>query len=311
MPNVELTILLATRNGEQVLPRTLDGYRRIAAPSVKWKIIVVDNGSTDSTPEIIRSFKSDLPLEALAQPIAGKNRALNTGLAGVEGRLVILTDDDAVPNPSFLAEWAKYLDFAPDYGLFGGSIAPLFDMPPPRWLTHRRLKFAMMFSERNLPEGPIEADDIYGPNMAVRASVLQQGFRFDEELGPNALDPDYPMGGETEFCRRVASARVKSWFASEPLVHHIVRPAQLTPAVWAKRAYRTGRGRAFQMWKRGDILAPPTPSLSDWLAMLSPLRRHRLTSVCARRLAQGFRDECVRRAAGPSVSSLCEAAFGS
>jgi hypothetical protein len=174
----------------------------------------------------------------------------------------------------------------------------------------RRLQFEMMFSERNLPEGPVDAGDLYGPNMAVRTSVLQRGFRFDEELGPNALDPDYPMGDETEFCRRLASARVKCWFASGPLVHHIVRPGQLTATAWAKRAYRVGRGRAHQMWKRGDILAPPTPSWIDWLAMVSPVARHRLTSLCARRLAQGFRDECVRRTEAPSVSSLSDAARG-
>jgi glucosyl-dolichyl phosphate glucuronosyltransferase len=310
MPNVELTVLLATRNGEQVLPRTLDGYRRVSAPSVKWKIVVVDNGSTDSTPEIIRSFASDLPLQALVQPIAGKNRALNTGLAAVEGRLLVLTDDDTIPSPSFLEAWVKYLDFAPGYGMFGGAITPLFEVRPPKWLVDRRLNFALMFSERDLLEGPIEADDIYGPNMAVRTSVLQQGFRFDEELGPNALDPDYPMGGETDFCRRVASGRVKSWFASEPRVQHIVRPAQLAAAAWAKRAYRTGRGRAHQMWKRGDILAPPTPSWFDRLAMFSPLARHRLASLCVRRLAQGFRDECARRSEVPAVSSLSDAACG-
>jgi hypothetical protein len=231
-------------------------------------------------------------------------------LAAIEGRLLVLTDDDAIPSPTFLQEWVKYLEFPCGYDLFGGAIAPLFDVQPPRWLLARRLQFEMMFSERSLQEGPIEADDVYGPNMAVRTSVLQQGIRFDEEIGPNALDPDYPMGSETDFCRRLASARVKSWFASGPLVHHIVRPGQLTAAAWAKRAYRTGRGRAHQMWKRGDVLAPPTPSWIDWLAMFSPVARHRWTSLCARHLAQGFRDECVRRADAPPVSSLSDAARG-
>ena len=57
----------------------------------------------------------------------------------------------------------------------------------------------MMFAHRDLPEGPIGADEIYGPNMAVRTSILDQGFRFDEKIGPNAEDPDYPTGGETDF----------------------------------------------------------------------------------------------------------------
>src|ERR1700733_8012236 len=101
MPSIELTVLFATRNGEHVLPRTLGGYRRLSAPAVGWKIVVVDNGSTDATPAIIQSFARDLPLQTLRQPVAGKSRALNTGLAAVEGRLLVLTDDDAIPSPSF------------------------------------------------------------------------------------------------------------------------------------------------------------------------------------------------------------------
>jgi glucosyl-dolichyl phosphate glucuronosyltransferase len=297
MRTIQLTVLMATRNGEHVLPRTLESYRRIVAPAVGWKIVIVDNGSTDSTPKIIESFKKDLPLEILQQPISGKNRALNSGIAAVEGHLVVLTDDDAIPDPSFLQAWAKFLESRGDYELFGGLIEPLFETAPEKWLIETRMHFALMFSERNLPEGPTDADGIYGPNMAVRMSIFDSGFRFDEILGPNALDPDYPMGGETEFCRRVAESGAGCWFAREPLVEHIVRAERLTESAWAQRAYRCGLGRAYQMWKRGQIVAPPSPSLIQRLAMLSPVAEHRFKSLPVYHLARGFRDECKRREA--------------
>jgi GT2 family glycosyltransferase len=155
--------------------------------------------------------------------------------------------------------------------------------------------FASMFSECNLPEGEIDPGAIYGPNMAVRISVFDRGFRFDENIGPNALDPAYPMGSETEFCRRVASLGGRSWFASEPRVDHIVRSSQLRTSAWAEPAYRTGRGRAYQMFQRGEIPDLPGPLLTDRLAMLSPFPRHRLASLCARSLARGIRDESNKR----------------
>jgi glycosyltransferase involved in cell wall biosynthesis len=295
MADAELTVLLATRNGASVLPRTLDGYCRATAPATGWKLVIVDNGSTDETPQIIESFKKQLPITSPRQPAAGKNRALNTGIAWIEGRLVVLTDDDAIPHESFLTAWAKLLENDHDCGLFGGSIEPLFDTSPPQWLLDSRFLFAQMFGERNLAEGPIGADAIYGGNMAVASAVFMHGFRFDEDLGPNGLDPNYPMGSETEFCRRVASTGVKCWFASEPRVSHIVWPAQFTAAAWAKRAYRCGRGRAYQMWKRGEIHGAPTPSLMDLAAAISPLARHRLGALGRRELTRGFRDECARR----------------
>jgi GT2 family glycosyltransferase len=295
MNAVELTVLLASRNGEAVLPRTLEGYRRAQPPPVAWKMVIADNGSTDSTREIIDAFSRDLPIELVQQSIPGKNAALNAAVPLVEGRLVVVTDDDAIPHPSFLAAWSQLLDSRQDCELFGGSIEPLFDSPPPKWMLGMKGYFAFMFSERDLPEGPMDPGDIYGPNMAVRASVFDRGFRFDENLGPNGLDPSYPMGSETEFCRRVGSLGAKSWFASKPRVYHIVRPIQLKSSAWAERAYRTGRGRAHQMFQRGEILGVPTPSLIDRLAMLSPMAGHRLRGLCAHHLARGFRDECTRR----------------
>ena len=83
MRNIQLTVLIASRNGECVLPRVLAGYRGVVSPPVAWKLLVVDNGSTDATPQILDSFKRDLPLQVLDEPVPGKSRALNAGLAAV------------------------------------------------------------------------------------------------------------------------------------------------------------------------------------------------------------------------------------
>src|ERR1700733_13663891 len=121
MSDIAFTVLFATRNGELLLPRTLEAYCRAEAPSHGWKILVVDNGSSDSTPDILASFRNRLPLETLHLSIAGKNRALNLGIGRIEGDLAIITDDDAVPDPSFLAEWVRYLSYRQDYTLLGGA----------------------------------------------------------------------------------------------------------------------------------------------------------------------------------------------
>jgi glycosyltransferase involved in cell wall biosynthesis len=57
-----LTVLICTRNGASVLPRTLEAYCRVENPSHAWKMVIVDNGSVDSTPAILASFKNRLPI---------------------------------------------------------------------------------------------------------------------------------------------------------------------------------------------------------------------------------------------------------
>lgn len=294
MRKVQLTVLLATRNGERILPRTLSGYTRLVVPPVNWKIVVIDNGSTDGTLEIIKMFQKDLPLELIQEPMLGKSRALNTGITAIEGDLAVLTDDDSIPDPRFLQGWSKLLNSRHEYGIFAGRIEPLFDIPPPQWLIETRLHFSTMFSARDLCEGPVAADEIYGPNMAVRRSAFDLGLRFDENLGPYPLER---MGQESEFCERASRAGIQCWFTREPLVQHVIRPHQLTASSWGRRAYRTGRGRAYTAMKAGLPLRAPEVPLKARLAMFSPLTKHRFHSVYRRYLARGFRDECTRHPA--------------
>jgi glucosyl-dolichyl phosphate glucuronosyltransferase len=314
MQKIDLTVLLATRNGERVLPRTLEGYCRLERVTTAWKLVIVDNGSDDSTPAVLESFKERLPLETLTQPKPGKNRALNYGLGTLEGQLAIITDDDAIPDPSFINAWGRYLVAKQDHGLFGGSVGAFFEVPPPKWLLESKASFEMLFATRDLPEGPIDAGLIFGPNMAVRRSIFDAGFRFNENIGPNGSDPNYPMGSETEFCRRVERSGVQAWFARGPRVEHIVRESQLNGSYWAKRFYRHGRGTAQQMWESGQsppsYLWRPFAEEQVWLLyhrlrMLSPFPALRFNSIFAYQWKRGFLDEWNKKqaAAGTGVSN--------
>ncbi|MGO9702303.1 MAG: glycosyltransferase [Xanthobacteraceae bacterium] len=294
--NIELTIIIATRNGERVLPRTLDGYCGTIRPPVGWKLVIADDGSADSTSEIARSYGSHLPLQLLALPARGKSHALNSAIDAAEGRYVIFTDDDTIPGMYFLIAWLKAFHARTNYGMFGGSIDLVFETPPPEWMAEFPHTLAALFGERHLPEGPARWDDIFGGNMAIRRELFNQGFRFDESIGPGSGQGNR-FGEDSEFCRRVADSGVRCWFAKEPIVQHVVRPHQLTRQAWINRAYLTGRGRAYLMLRRGPFRPPPVLSWGGRLRMLSPLARQRYESLLTYHLSRGFQDECARSSA--------------
>ena len=179
----------------------------------------------------------------------------------------MLTDDDTLPIPSFLQAWAKFLDTKLDYELLGGSIIPLFETPPQSWLVADQHLCTLLFGQRDLPEGPVEPAEIFGGNMAVRRSVFNSGFRFKEDIGPNGSNPNYPMGGETDFCQRVALAGILSWFAKEPAVQHLVRSYQMTDSYLADRSYRMGRGACrLQKETNGRQMDEPPAFIAERLA---------------------------------------------
>jgi glycosyltransferase involved in cell wall biosynthesis len=311
---IELTVLLATRNGANVLPRTLDGYVRQAEVDFSWKLIVVDNGSTDETPDVIKQFQAKLRLDALVDPVPGKNRALNMGLKTIEGNTVVLSDDDAIPHPGFLTAWRNALQMKPECDVFGGSIIPLFDLPPPEWMARTEIKFVELFASRqDLPEGPIDPHEIFGPNMAVRRTVIANGIRFNERIGPNGADPNYAIGSEHDFCLNATRRGHKTWFTPEPTVWHIVRAHQLTFEYWRKRAYRLGRGVAQRQWEMGVLgqhQRSPVVSaaITAWrksyrallrARMITPVPLKRFKAAWEYHFYCGYHDEYVRRRVKP------------
>lgn len=295
MDEIQLTVLFATRNGAKILRRTLERYLELSPPSVGWELIVVDNGSTDASLEILESFASRLPLRILSEPRAGKNRAVNAGVEARRGELVVFTDDDILPDRAFLVGWEPVLTQHLAFDMFGGRIAPTFEQPPPAWLRTSSRESATMFAARDLPEGEVAAGEFYGGNMAVRTRVFDAGYRFDEDIGPNSTDADYPMGSETEFCFRLERMMgARGWFVRAPLVEHPIKAWQWTPQAWVRRSFRSGRGRAYIAQAHKRPVRRPALRWLDLLRIFSPLIRHRFRGLSAWHFRRGFDTEMAR-----------------
>lgn len=260
---MDLTVLFSTHNGAAVLPFVLDGYAGQSG-GCTWNMVVVNNASTDETAECLRGYASCLPLTVIDHPVPGKNAALNAALPGLEGSLIVITDDDAIPAPDFLDQWARIAMAQPGFDLFGGHVDLLFQKQPPSWMLESRFHFAELFAACNHMEGPIDAGHIFGPNMAVRRTVFDKGITFNEAIGPSAKNRNYPMGSETEFCSRLESMGYRSFFASGPRVQHIVRPHQISPSFWSSRAYRHGLGVGLrERMERNEHMLPFRKRLPD------------------------------------------------
>jgi len=237
-----LTVLFATRNGARTLPGVLDSYWKMTAPSGGWKLIVVDNGSTDSTPEIVKSFEEKLPLIYLQEPAVGKNRALNKGLDYAEGDLVVLTDDDAYPRENWLEELRVAADTQPTVSIFSGVVLPLWEMPPEDWILRLAPKgVSFSLTDPTQREGPTTPDRIFGPNMAIRADVFAKGYRFDATIGPQGIN--YPMGSESRLVRQLMKDGCAAWHCPGAVVEHFIRAGQLKEEWILQRAVRFGRGQ--------------------------------------------------------------------
>ncbi|WP_428377608.1 glycosyltransferase [Lichenicoccus sp.] len=237
-----LTVLFSTRNRGGALAPVLDSFTSLEAPPEGWKLVVVDNGSTDNTAGLLQSYLDRLPLTIMREPRPGKNRALNAALPQLEGSLVVLTDDDVLPRPDWLVQLCRAAEEHPEAALFGGCVLPHWSCPRPPWLLETAVPFSVLYAQQRRDTGPCSYAAIFGPNMAVRASVFAAGFRFSESVGPDETRRMYAMGGETEFLRRLDAAGYRGHFVADAVVGHIIRPEQLDEQWILHRAYRYGIG---------------------------------------------------------------------
>ena len=235
-----LTLLLATRDRAATLAGTLPALARLERPRGGWRLVVVDNGSTDRTRSVAESFGSVLPLKYAYEPTKGKNAALNTGLEYIIGDLVVFTDDDVVPRSDWLQQIRKMADQQACFSIFGGPVLPMWKSTPPFWILEwvpLGPTYTILYPRL---EGPSRAVRVFGPNMAIRASVFAEGHRFDERFGPRGKR--YPMGSETELILRLEKSGYRTWHCPRAVVYHVIGSEQLSEPWVLSRAFRFGRG---------------------------------------------------------------------
>lgn len=111
MPRV--SIVLPTYNRARFLP---DAFRALREQTwIDWELIVVDDGSSDDTPEVVERLRGELsqPVRFLTQTNQGPGAARNTAIEVAEGELIAFYDSDDLWRPHHLADSIAAIDRFP------------------------------------------------------------------------------------------------------------------------------------------------------------------------------------------------------
>ena len=242
---MNVSVIFATYKRPQILSQTLRSLAELRTEDLKWELLVVDNAGDTATKRIVESYTSQLPLQFLVEKTPGKNNALSHAIKRARGDLFIFTDDDIIAKSDWLIEMWEGARRWPEYSMFGGRILPKFpEGKIPISENDKFLKDAYVIADWDIKEGPYEAKNIWGPNMAVRAEIFHSGWSFNPDIGPNGKN--YVMGSETEFTTRLEKAGFQSVYLPNSKVYHQIRPEQLKVKWLYGRAFRAGRRRAHE-----------------------------------------------------------------
>lgn len=121
-----ISVVIPVFNGERTIGSCLESIIRSKYPNTQFEIIIVDNGSTDKTINIIEDFKSsNNHIKLYTEKIKNAYRARNLGIQKANGKIIVFTDADCIVNKDWLMNLAKGFS-EPSIGGVSGDILPVF-----------------------------------------------------------------------------------------------------------------------------------------------------------------------------------------
>jgi hypothetical protein len=221
-----ITVLICTRNRAAQLRSVLESVARLRVPpDLAWELVVVDNGSSDNTADVVQSFASRLPVRLTREETPGLSNARNRGVAEARGRYICWTDDDVVIDEGWLEAYAAAFEAHPEAVVFGGRITPVLQSPTPRWFSRLADEWPLTsVLAKRAAEQPILLDYAkgmvpWGANFAIRTREQRQVL-YDPGLGVSPLQKR--VGEEAEVIYQILSRGACGWWVPEAQVQHII-----------------------------------------------------------------------------------------
>ncbi|WP_269523504.1 glycosyltransferase [Coraliomargarita parva] len=222
-----VSVVVCSYNGSRTLEGCLESLMKLEYPD--YEVIVVNDGSTDSTGEIAQRFPR---VRYFEQVNKGLSVARNKGAELATGEIVAYTDDDCVIDE----HWLHYLvlgmkDQAVE-AIGGPNITPDSDGWPARCAA------ASPGNPSHVMLDDHYAEHIPGCNMAFRRDIL---------LGLGGFDAQYRVAGDdVDMCWRLLDAGYKIGYASGAMVWHHRRASV---KAYAKQQKGYGRSESMVQFK--------------------------------------------------------------
>lgn len=179
------TILIPAHNEDKVISYTIEAMCNMNYPKDKLKIMVINDGSTDNTKEIIESYAAkdsrvvlyDVPK---GEGGKGKSRALNLGIKKVDSEVIAVYDADNTPDPEALRYLVAQLILHKE---LGGVIGKFRTVNKKRNLLTRFINIETLSFQSMLQAGRWQMHKVAtlpGTNLVLRTDLINKMNGWDE-----------------------------------------------------------------------------------------------------------------------------------
>ena len=128
----EVSVICTAKNASATIERTIRSIR--AQDFQNWEMIVIDDGSTDDTVDLINGFaQADARIRLVATGGIGRGRALNRAVAEAQADLVANIDADDESHPCRLRCQLKAMKQHPEFAVMASKSISIYRAATPAW----------------------------------------------------------------------------------------------------------------------------------------------------------------------------------
>lgn len=244
----KVSVLMPVYNGERYLREAIESI--LGQRFTKFELLIIDDGSTDRSWEIIRSY--DDPRIRLIKNVKniGLIKTLNSGLALARGEYLARQDQDDISHPARLEKQLAYLNSHPEIALIGTKVNPI------DW-RGRKIKaygYCIVSGELAIRWYSMFNSPFAHPSVMMRTEIVRDMGGYDERF-PACEDYDL-------FSRIIAEHGATN--LEEALIDYRCHPASMTPNITKEHNLIAGRimRRSFSKYLGID---PPDEWIELWL----------------------------------------------
>lgn len=251
MYDVKISVVIPTYNRCNLLSKALESINEQDCPLDNFEVIVVDNGSSDHTKDVVfdNAWGFNLTYKYDANP--GLHIGRNGAIALAKGDIITYADDDIRARPKWLSTLVDVFGQDQSIGLVGGNNLPFFESDRPDWFDElwQQTEHGLYLAEYSLidfnsQQTEIPTDFLFGCNYSIRKNILQHIGGFH----PDGMPQEYSFyrgDGETFVSRQVKQLGYKVVFHPKASVYHTVSKDRMTKDYIAKRSYNAGISSSF------------------------------------------------------------------